>query len=139
MSKWDDFKKTLGNFADKTVTKTRELTDTASLKIKIANKEADRDIEYKKLGKLTYAKLKAPDGHSAEELTAKISESLEKLDKIITELEALKNEDDERKTAKEAAKAEKAKAHDDDDELNMDTLNDFEPTEPGEDSDTASV
>ena len=63
MSKWDDFKKNLGKFADKTVTKTRELTDTASLKIKIANKEADRNIEYKRLGKLTYAKLKALDGH----------------------------------------------------------------------------
>ena len=139
MSKWDDFKKNLGKFADKTVTKTRELTDTASLKIKIANKEADRDIEYKRLGKLTYAKLKALDGHSAEELTAKISQSLEKLDKIITELEALKNEDGERKAAKEAVKAEKAKARNDDDELNMDTLNDFEPNEPSEDSDTASV
>ncbi|MBR4032903.1 MAG: hypothetical protein IKJ07_09250 [Clostridia bacterium] len=140
MSKWDDFKKTLGNFADKTVTKTRELTDTASLKIKIANKEADRDIEYKKLGKLTYAKLKASDGHSTEELTVKISESIEKLDKIIAELEALKSEDEERKASKEAEKAAKSAArNDDDEELNTDTINGFDTTKSEDDSDTASV
>lgn len=140
MSKWDDFKKTLGNFADKTVTKTRELTDAASLKIKIANKEADRDIEYKKLGKLTYAKLKASDSHSTEELTVKISESIEKLDSIIAELDALKNEDDERKAAKEAEKAAKAAArNDDDEELNTDTINDFEATKSEDNSDNASV
>jgi hypothetical protein len=52
MSNWKKFKKKLGDFADKTAGKTRELTDTAALKIKIANKEADRDLEYRKLGKL---------------------------------------------------------------------------------------
>ncbi|MBE6684303.1 MAG: hypothetical protein E7592_01470 [Ruminococcaceae bacterium] len=140
MSKWDDFKKTLGNFADKTVTKTRELTDTASLKIKIANKEADRDIEYKRLGKLTYAKLKKLEGHSTEELTVKISESIEKLDNIIAELNALKSEDEERKAAKEAEKAAKAAArNDDDEELNTDTINGFEAKKSEENSDTASV
>ena len=142
MSKWDDFKKSLGNFADKTVTKTRELTDTASLKIKIANKEADRDIEYKRLGKLTYAKLKASDSHSTKELTVKISESIEKLDKIISELDALKNEDDGRKAAKESEKAARAAARsndDDDEELNIDTINDFDATKSEENPDTASV
>jgi len=142
MSKWDDFKKSLGNFADKTVTKTRELTDTASLKIKIANKEADRDIEYKRLGKLTYAKLKASDSHSTKELTVKISESIEKLDKIISELDALKNEDDGRKAAKESEKAARAAARsndDDDEELNIDTINDFDATKSEENPNTASV
>lgn len=142
MSKWDDFKKSLGNFADKTVSKTRELTDTASLKIKIANKEADRDIEYKRLGKLTYAKLKASDSHSTKELTVKISESIEKLDKIISELDALKNEDDGRKAAKESEKAARAAARsndDDDEELNIDTINDFDATKSEENPDTASV
>lgn len=142
MSKWDDFKKSLGKFADKTVSKTRELTDTASLKIKIANKEADRDIEYKRLGKLTYAKLKASDSHSTKELTVKISESIEKLDKIISELDALKNEDDGRKAAKESEKAARAAARsndDDDEELNIDTINDFDATKSEENPDTASV
>ena len=43
MSTWNDIKKTIGLVAEKTATKTRELTDTASLKIKIASREADRD------------------------------------------------------------------------------------------------
>ena len=40
MSKWENFKKNIGKLADKTAKKTRELTDTAALKLKIANKEA---------------------------------------------------------------------------------------------------
>lgn len=145
MSKWDDFKKTIDTFTDKAVAKTRELTDTASLKIRIANKEADRDIEYKKLGKLTYAKLKSADKRSAEELTAKISETLEALDKIIAELDALKSQDDERKAEKEAKRAERASSYgadedeNDDSELNTDTINNFESTKSGESSDTASL
>ena len=47
MSVWNDLKKSVGAIADKTVTKTREISDTASLKLKIASKEADRDTEYK--------------------------------------------------------------------------------------------
>ena len=107
MSKWDDLKKGIGEFADKTVNKTRELTDTAALKIKIANKEADRDIEYKNLGKLTYAKLKKLKGIDTEAITLEISATLEKLDGINRELAALKNEEKTRKEAKEAEKAER--------------------------------
>lgn len=105
MSKWDDLKKKLGRLADKTANKTRELTDTAALKIKIANKEADRDLEYKKLGKMTYAKLKNFKISDPEELTAKISESLENLDRILYELKELKKEAAEKKAEKEAEKA----------------------------------
>ena len=61
MSTWNDIKKSVGLIAEKTAIKTRELTDTASLKIKIASREADRDTEYKRLGKLTYTKLKSND------------------------------------------------------------------------------
>lgn len=124
MSKWENFKKNIGKLADKTAKKTRELTDTAALKLKIANKEADRDIEYAKLGKLAYAKLKELEGVDPTELTANISASLEKLDTILAELEALKAEDAERKAAKEAEKAAKEK-DDDDDELNMGVMQEF--------------
>lgn len=105
MSKWDEFKKSLGDFADKTVNATRELTDTASLKIKIANKEADRDLEYKNLGKLAYAKLRQLEGD--EDLTEKISESLGKLDRIQKELDELLEADEMRKEAKEAQRQAK--------------------------------
>jgi hypothetical protein len=105
MSKWDDIKRSLGEFADKTAKKTRELTDAAALKIKIANKEADRDAEYKNLGRLAYVRLKKAEGYDSEELTEDISRSLEKLDGIIGEIEALKAEEAEKKAAKEAEKA----------------------------------
>ena len=110
MSKWDEIKKSIGDFADKTVNATRELTDTASLKIKIANKEAERDLEYKNLGKLAYAKLRQADG--GEDLTEKISASLEKLDTIQKELDELIAADKARKEAKDAEKQAK-KAEDD--------------------------
>lgn len=121
MSTWDDFKKTLGKLADKTAAKTRELTDTASLKIKIANKEADRDLEYKRLGKLTYAKLKASSDKDTAEIVAQISKSIENLDNIISELKALHSRDEERKANNETVK--KASSNSDDDTLNTDAIN----------------
>ncbi len=107
MSKWNDFKKSVGYYADKTAQKTRELTDTASLKIKIASKEADRDSEYKNLGKLTYAKLKDSSSENSERLTMDISKSIEALDSIMAELDSLRAEDEKRKAEKEAEKAAK--------------------------------
>ena len=100
MSKWDDFKKSIGDLADKTVNKTRELTDTAALKIKIANKEADRDTEFRTLGKLAYTKLKNLGDVDPEELTRQISECMERLDIICRELAELKKEEEERRATR---------------------------------------
>ncbi len=108
MSKWDNFKKSVGYYADKTVTKTRELTDTASLKLKIASKEADRDTEYKKLGELTYKKLKNGSSANADKLTRDISDTIARLDVIFDELNTLQAEDEARRAAKKAEKAERA-------------------------------
>ena len=107
MSKWDDFKKSVGIIADRTVSKTRELTDTASLKIKIATKEADRDTEYKVLGKLTYAKLKKLSLNESEPITERISETIERIDALNAEINSLKAEEKARRAAKEAEKAAK--------------------------------
>ncbi len=132
MSKWDDFKKSFGEFADKAAAKTRELSDTASLKIKIANKEAQRDTEYKVLGKLAYTKLKNLEVEDPEALTARLSETLEKLDVINAELAELKAEDEARKAAREAEKmareAKKAQEQNDDEpdeELNTAVMTEF--------------
>ena len=108
MSVWNDLKKSVGAIADKTVTKTREITDTASLKLKIASKEADRDTEYKKLGKLTYLKLKNDAPENSESLTREISDTIEKLDGISAELLALKKEEEARRAAKDSERTEKA-------------------------------
>lgn len=107
MSKWDYFKKSVGIIADKTVSKTRELTDTASLKIKIATKEADRDAEYKALGKLTYARLKKLNIPGAESITERISGCIEKIDTLNAEISALKAQEKAKRAAKEAEKAAK--------------------------------
>lgn len=107
MSTWNDIKKSVGLFAEKATTKTRELTDTASLKIKIASREADRDAEYRKLGKLTYSKLKNTDEERSEALTVEISKVIEKLDEINSQIEQMKAEEEERRAAKEAEKAER--------------------------------
>ena len=134
MSKWDNFKSGIGSLAGKTADKTREITGAASIRIKIANKEADRDREYKLLGKLTYAKLKKISLGDGEDLTVKISETLEKLDKILSEINALKQKEAELKASKEAEKAARAEARrakeeaeyeddDDYDEVVMDQFN----------------
>ena len=132
MSKWDDFKKSVGIIADRTVAKTRELTDTASLKIKIASKEADRDTEYKVLGKLAYAKLKKLALSDSGSVTERISETIERIDKLNAEISALKAEEKARQAAKEAEKAAKAaerekeedeKAEEDDGEIVMEQFN----------------
>ena len=119
MSKWDDFKKGFGDLADKTVEKTKEITGSATLKIKIANKEADRDQEYRRLGKLTYAKLKKLNVSDSAELTAKISETMAKIDKIMAEIAEMKAKEEEIKSAREAEKAARAaakRAQDEDDD-----------------------
>ena len=134
MSRWDNFKSGIGSLAGKTADKTREITGVASIKIKIANKEADRDREYKLLGKLTYAKLKKISLGDGEDLTARISETLEKLDKILSEINALKQKEAELKASKDAEKAARAEARrakeeaeygdeDDYDEVVMDQFN----------------
>ena len=134
MSKWDDFKSGIGSIAGKTADKTREITGAASIKIKIANKEADRDREYKLLGKLAYAKLKKLNVSDAEELTVKISETLAKLDKILAEINTLKAKENEMKATKEAEKAaraaakrarEEAELEDEDDEFDAVIMDEF--------------
>ena len=110
MSKWDDIKSGFEALAGKTADKTKELTTVASIKIKIANKEADRDREYKILGKLTYAKLKNLNVCTPEELTERISGSLAKIDATLAEINALKRREKELKEAKEAEKAARAEA-----------------------------
>ena len=127
MSKWDNFVQNVGEIADKTVSKTRELTDAASLKIKIANKEAERDSQYKALGKLAYIKLRKLRGHDSEETTQKISKVMDKLDKTRQEIADLKAIDKARKEAKEAEKKarEKAADHELEEKLNLSVMNEF--------------
>jgi len=133
MANWNDIKKSIGTIADKTANKTKEIADTASLKLKIANKEADRDILYKTLGKLAYAKLRNLKVKDPEALTQNISTTLEKLDVTLKELADLRAEQEARRAAKEAEKLarEEAKRQAEEqeeaeaEELNRRVMNDF--------------
>ncbi len=129
MSKWDDFRKKVGDFADRTVDKTREVTDSAALKIKIANKEADRDVEFKNLGKLAYKKLRSKSGTDQEELTRLISERMEALDRILQELAQLKAMEADRRAEREAekqARAEEKAKQEDGEQLDMAVMEEFQ-------------
>ena len=101
VSKWDNFKKSVSNFADKAAKKTEELTDLASLKIKIANKESARDNEYKALGKLIYEKFKNTDETLDKEMAAGVAEHMKKLDAISEEAQNLAAEYNNIKKSKE--------------------------------------
>lgn len=133
MANWNDIKTGIGSIANKTASKTRELADSASLKIKIANKEAERDIQYKALGKLAYAKLRNVNVKDPDALTQNISITLDKLDAILKELHDLKAEAEARRAAKEAQKAAKEQAarqqeereEQEAEELNRRVMNDF--------------
>lgn len=133
MANWEEIKKSIENIADKTVTKTRELADVASLKIKIANKESERDLQYRALGKLAYVKLRGIEVKDPDALTENISTTLEKLDKIIAEIRQLKAEEEARRAAKEAEKAareqekrdEEAREQAEQEELNRKVMEDF--------------
>ena len=125
MPTWNKIKKSLGDIAGKTAIKTRELTDTASLKIKIASKESERDIEYKALGKLAYAKLRQPENNTDDDLAQKISASLDKLESILKELDELKELDKARREAKEAEKKARENEKQSSEELDLAVMEDF--------------
>ena len=130
MPSWNEIKKSIGDIAGKTATKTRELTDTASLKIKIASMESERDIEYKALGRLAYVRLRQTE-ENTEELAEKISKSLERLDAIHKELAELKALDKARRESREAEKKaredekEEKKKKQDTDELDLGIMEEF--------------
>ena len=109
MIDWNSIKKNISNIADKTVSKTMEITDTASTKVKIASKEADRDTEYKRLGKLAYYKLKNVKVSNRDELEKRISESISRIDDLNKEIASLKAAEEAKKEAKKAeAEAKRA-------------------------------
>ena len=132
MFDWNNIKKSINEIADKTVSKTIEVTDVASTKVKIASKETDRDTEYRRLGKLAYYKLKGVKVSNAEELEKRISESLARIDALNKDIATLKSEEEAKKEAKEAAAeakraAEKA-ARDAEEEIVMEQFNEARRT-----------
>ena len=85
MSKWSDIGRGVRRAAGKAVSKTGDLTDTASLHIKLARKEASLADLYEQFGRVAYQKVKA--GSSADH---KMKILVEKIDIVRSEIHAIK-------------------------------------------------
>lgn len=132
MLDWNTIKKGFSEIADKTVSKTMEVTDAASIKVKIASKETDRDTEYKLLGRLAFYKLKGVKVSNPDELEKRISESIAKIDSLnkeIANLKALEEaKKEEKKAAAEAKRAAEKAAQELEEKIVMDQFNEARRT-----------
>lgn len=85
MSRLSDIGRGVKRAASKAVSKTGDLTDTASLHIKLARKEANLSDLYEQFGRVAYQKVKA--GSSADH---KMKILIEKIDIVRAEIHAIK-------------------------------------------------
>lgn len=85
MSTLNDLGRGFKRVASKAVSKTGDLTDTASLHVKLARKEANLADLYEQFGRVAYQKVKA--GSSAD---AKMKILIEKIDIVRSEIYAIK-------------------------------------------------
>lgn len=96
MSKWNEIRHGVKKVAIKAVSKTADVTDTASLHVKLAQKEANLADFYEQFGRVAYQKAKtgANVEHKARVL-------IEKIDIIRSEIAAIRRAIDEKKVARE--------------------------------------
>ncbi len=85
MSTLNDIGRNFKRVASKAVSKTGDLTDTASLHVKLARKEADLATLYEQFGRVAYQKIKV--GSSADH---KMKILIEKIDIVRSEIYAIK-------------------------------------------------
>ncbi len=85
MSKLNDFGRGVRRIAGKAVSKTGDLTDTASLHVKLARKEANLADLYEQFGRVAYQRVKA--GAAVDH---KMKILIEKIDIVRSEIHAIK-------------------------------------------------
>ncbi len=93
MSTLGDIGRGVKRAASKAVSKTGDITDTASLHIKLARKEANLADLYEQFGRVAYQKVKA--GSSADH---KMKILIEKIDIVRAEIHAIKRSIKQKKT-----------------------------------------
>lgn len=98
MSKWTDIRRTVKKVASKAVSKTGELSDTASLHVKAARKEAFLAELYEQFGRVAYQKIK-----TNADVDYKIKVLIEKIDIVRAEIHAINRTIEAKKLAKEEA------------------------------------
>ena len=95
MSKWREIRYTVKQVANKAVAKTGDLSDTASLHIKLARKEAMLADIYEQFGRVAYKKIK-----TGADVDRKVKILIEKIDVIRAEIYSLKRAIEQKKIAK---------------------------------------
>lgn len=99
MSKWREFRRGVRKVASKAVSKTGDLSDTASLHVKLARKEALLADLYEQFGRVAYQKIK-----TNAEVDHKIKVLIEKIDVIRAEIYSLNRAIEQKKASKETEK-----------------------------------
>ena len=85
MSSWNEFKADASKVASKVATKTGEIADAATARIKLQSLKLKLCEEYEKLGRLTYKSAKS------DEVTD-TAEQIAKIDALRDEIQKLKND-----------------------------------------------
>ena len=85
MSTLNDIGSNFKRIASKAVSRTGDITDTASLHVKLARKEADLATLYEQFGRVAYQKIKV--GSSADH---KMKILIEKIDIVRSEIHSIK-------------------------------------------------
>ena len=101
MANWENIKSGVSKAANTTIKKTGEFAGNASMHMKLARLMSKRDDLFEKLGKLTYAQLKADESH-AEEISAIISQ----IDTLNVQIRVQKGKIEEAKAEKVRQKTE---------------------------------
>ncbi len=99
MANFKEIRRSVRRAASKVVSKTGDLTDTASLHVKLAQKEANLSDLYEQFGRVAYQKLKTGEG--ADEKSRVL---IEKIDVVRAEIYAINKAIKEKKEAREAEK-----------------------------------
>lgn len=107
MSKWSEFRRGVRRATSRAVSKTGDLSDTASLHVKLARKEAFLADLYEQFGRIAYQKLK-----TGADVDRKLEILIEKIDITRSEMytinHAIEEKAEAKKVARAAAEAEKA-------------------------------
>lgn len=96
MATWKEIRRTVKKVASKAVSKTGELSDTASLHVKVARKEAFLADLYEQFGRVAYQKIK-----TNADVDYKVKVLIEKIDIVRAEIHALNRTIEAKKLAKE--------------------------------------